>query len=470
MSAQREAIVPILRYRDVGAAVDWLRRVLGLAVDARVADDAGAVVYAQMRLGDSVLMVGPVGDTRIGPVMVQPDEVGGRETQICYLRVADPAAVCARARYAGAEIVLDYGAAGASAPCWACRDPEGHIWNFGSYDPWQRPAAAERGRRRLGALQAALGVALAANLLAFAGLWSGLPQDPRSLWPKAVLAPEAARPFAPSTAVHAAVASPAPLSQAVAIAVLSEPEAGAGLRIDAGTGPAGWPPSKAETIPAAPATEIVDTTALAVAGLYVSAAPADGLVQHAAGSSPPPIDAAAQTCASGREPDQRIGACSAILDRGGGLAWAYNSRGAAYYLKGQSYRAVDSFTAAIARDPRLTVAYVNRGRAYADRHDFVRAVADFTAAIRIDPTNMTARAHRALALIASDRPQAALPDAMHLLTSAIDSPGLLETRGRILAALGNRRGAQEDFTRAAAMRSIASRLMAALPARTAEAP
>ncbi len=43
---------------------------------------------------------------------------------------------CACAKAAGAKIVIDikdedYGGRG-----YTCRDPEGHIWNFGTYDPW----------------------------------------------------------------------------------------------------------------------------------------------------------------------------------------------------------------------------------------------------------------------------------------------------------------------------------------------
>ena len=42
----------------------------------------------------------------------------------------------AQAKAAGAEIVdelepKDYGGSGYSA-----RDPEGHLWSFGDYDPW----------------------------------------------------------------------------------------------------------------------------------------------------------------------------------------------------------------------------------------------------------------------------------------------------------------------------------------------
>ncbi len=50
--------------------------------------------------------------------------------------VADPDALFRSAQAAGAEIVIDikdedYGGRG-----FTCRDPEGHVWSFGSYDPW----------------------------------------------------------------------------------------------------------------------------------------------------------------------------------------------------------------------------------------------------------------------------------------------------------------------------------------------
>ena len=50
--------------------------------------------------------------------------------------VSDADAIYDRAKAAGAEMVVDikteeYGGRG-----FACRDLEGHIWYFGTYDPW----------------------------------------------------------------------------------------------------------------------------------------------------------------------------------------------------------------------------------------------------------------------------------------------------------------------------------------------
>jgi len=72
-----------------------------------------------------------------GGGMTQPDEIGGLETQSSYVVVNDADEVYARAQIAGAEIVVkirdeDYGGRG-----FICRDLEGRLWSFGTYNPWQ---------------------------------------------------------------------------------------------------------------------------------------------------------------------------------------------------------------------------------------------------------------------------------------------------------------------------------------------
>ena len=37
---------------------------------------------------------------------------------------------------AGAEIAIDIKDEEHGGRAYSCRDPEGHVWNFGSYDPW----------------------------------------------------------------------------------------------------------------------------------------------------------------------------------------------------------------------------------------------------------------------------------------------------------------------------------------------
>jgi uncharacterized glyoxalase superfamily protein PhnB len=69
--------------------------------------------------------------------VAQPKNIGGKSTQSIYVVTTDPDAIYIRAKSAGASIVLDivdqdYGGRG-----FSCTDLEGHLWSFGSYDPWK---------------------------------------------------------------------------------------------------------------------------------------------------------------------------------------------------------------------------------------------------------------------------------------------------------------------------------------------
>lgn len=136
----RTTINPTLRYRDAHAAIAWLCRAFGFEKRAVYEDGEGGVAHAQLSFGNGLLMLSSARDNEWGKLMAQPADIGGRETQCCCLTVADPDAHYARAIAAGAVIVepletKDYGGKG-----YACRDPEGHLWWIGSYDPWAEDA------------------------------------------------------------------------------------------------------------------------------------------------------------------------------------------------------------------------------------------------------------------------------------------------------------------------------------------
>lgn len=159
------SIIPTVRYRDVPAAVTWLQEAFGLAPHRLVKDAKGAVLYAELTFGTGMVMVAPIQESPLGKLMVQPDEIGGVETQICYLYVEDTRAHYARAKAAGAEILLDIEAETKRGRGYSCRDPEGHVWNFGTHNPWHIKTAAGASDRRL---SRRTGKALAACLLLFA--------------------------------------------------------------------------------------------------------------------------------------------------------------------------------------------------------------------------------------------------------------------------------------------------------------
>ena len=132
----RATTIPCLRYHDAPAAIDWLCKAFGFEKQLVVPDSDGGIAHAQLSYGNGMIMLGSVVDSEYGRLMKQPGEIGNANTQSCYLVVSDADAVYRRAREAGAEIVLDikdedYGGRG-----FTCRDPEGHIWSLGTYDPW----------------------------------------------------------------------------------------------------------------------------------------------------------------------------------------------------------------------------------------------------------------------------------------------------------------------------------------------
>lgn len=131
----QKSIVPLLRYRDLARAMDWLHEVFGFEKQLAVSDAEGEVVYGQMRFGASVIMLGTVRDTDLDGFMTQPDEVGGFETQTCYVAIDDAEEHFSRTVMAGADILLELKSDANGRRGYACRDPEGHIWNFGTFHP-----------------------------------------------------------------------------------------------------------------------------------------------------------------------------------------------------------------------------------------------------------------------------------------------------------------------------------------------
>jgi uncharacterized glyoxalase superfamily protein PhnB len=129
-------LVPCLRYADAPAAIDWLDRAFGFSRQLVVENADGTIAHAQLALGDDLIMVGSSGNgSPYGALFRSPGGVGGVTAGI-YVQVEDADALFARALAAGAEILLplvdqDYGGRD-----FTCRDPEGHVWTFGTYDPW----------------------------------------------------------------------------------------------------------------------------------------------------------------------------------------------------------------------------------------------------------------------------------------------------------------------------------------------
>ncbi len=129
-------VIPCLRYRNAPAAIDWLCETFGFERQLVVPGENGTIAHAQLSFGNGMIMLGSATDSAFGRLRKQPAEVGGAQPQSAYVIVTDPDPIYANAKAAGARIAMDikdedYGGRG-----FSCYDPEGHLWNFGSYDPW----------------------------------------------------------------------------------------------------------------------------------------------------------------------------------------------------------------------------------------------------------------------------------------------------------------------------------------------
>ena len=132
----KSPVIPSMRYRNAPAAIDWLCRVLGFSKHMVVQGDDEKIPHAQLTLGDGMIMLGSERDDAYGQLMSIPGP-GGSNTQSVYIVVDDPEAVHDRAVASGAEIVSPLNNPEYGGTFFACRDPEGHIWSIGSYDPWK---------------------------------------------------------------------------------------------------------------------------------------------------------------------------------------------------------------------------------------------------------------------------------------------------------------------------------------------
>ena len=100
-------IIPCLRYRDAQAAIDWLQRAFGFHAQAVYAD-GDTVFHAQLTFGTGMIMLGSASNQSAwSEHAALPDEVGGRQTQSACVIVTDADAHYARAKAAGARVVID---------------------------------------------------------------------------------------------------------------------------------------------------------------------------------------------------------------------------------------------------------------------------------------------------------------------------------------------------------------------------
>jgi len=138
-------VLPLIRYRDPRSAVAWLLEAFGFETRCLVSRVDGSFAYAHLAFGDNLIMVTPAPDAQPDRPAPEPEKpaIDGR-----YFVVDDIEAHFARAKAGGAEILSEIAADDHGGRRYTCRDPDGHVWTFGTYDPAREPRSA-RARPRL---------------------------------------------------------------------------------------------------------------------------------------------------------------------------------------------------------------------------------------------------------------------------------------------------------------------------------
>lgn len=136
MAESRSSVMPTLRYRNAPAAIDWLCAVFGFARHAVHTMTDGSVAHAELKLGGGMVMLGSSRNDEYGRGFKSPSELGGVETRSSYIVTQDVDAVYARAQAAGAVVVRPLKDTGYGSREFTVKDPEGHSWSVGTYDPW----------------------------------------------------------------------------------------------------------------------------------------------------------------------------------------------------------------------------------------------------------------------------------------------------------------------------------------------
>jgi uncharacterized glyoxalase superfamily protein PhnB len=124
---KRPSFIPALVYKDNRAALEWLQSAFGFDASEVLTDTNGNIAHAEMCYGDGVVMIG----SEWADWTRSPASLGGKNTQRVHVRVErDIDAHCARARQAGATIVMEPADQFYGERSYIAADLEGHHWTF----------------------------------------------------------------------------------------------------------------------------------------------------------------------------------------------------------------------------------------------------------------------------------------------------------------------------------------------------
>lgn len=154
------------------------------------------------------------------------------------------------------------------------------------------------------------------------------------------------------------------------------------------------------------------------------------------------------------DPERRIEACTAVLQRGKDkAAWggAYNNRAGAFMAKGDFDRALADYDMAVQLNPEVAAAWLNRGVLWIRKENFDRAIADLTKAIQLDASLWKSFNNRSNAWKEKGEYSRAKDDIDQAIRLAPDEPLPYALRAELWRLLGDLDAAIADLNKAIAI-------------------
>ena len=129
-------LIPTMQYRNATKAVDWLCAAFGFEAKNVFKDEAGVVSHAELQLGNAMIMIGSRSNSPFGRMVKTPLEIGNFNTHALYVVVEDIEVHYQTAIENGATIMLELVEQEYGGKDYTCKDLEGFLWSFGTYNPW----------------------------------------------------------------------------------------------------------------------------------------------------------------------------------------------------------------------------------------------------------------------------------------------------------------------------------------------
>jgi uncharacterized glyoxalase superfamily protein PhnB len=123
------ALAPYLFYEDVGRAAQFLQDAFGFTLGFTSAEPDGRLAHAQLLHGSGMMMLGHAGEGGLG-LARSARSFDGKLHAGTYVFVEDVDAHHARAKSAGAKVVLPPADQPWGDRMYCALDPEGQFWMF----------------------------------------------------------------------------------------------------------------------------------------------------------------------------------------------------------------------------------------------------------------------------------------------------------------------------------------------------